>query len=92
MAIYIESKVGRPIRSIRPGDPGFMLQGVVTTAPRAYIELSTDCPYNYVDIIDRAYQQGWIKAEELPTGMAEPVRASVPRLRCRRGRRQRSSR
>lgn len=62
MAIYIESKIGQPIRSIRPGDAGFMLQGIVTATPRAYIEISKDCPYSFVDIIDRAYQQGWIKA------------------------------
>ena len=49
------------IRTIRPGDPKFLLNDTFTVCQRASIEISKDCPSNYKKIISQAYENGWLK-------------------------------
>jgi len=49
------------IRTIRPGDPKFLLNDTFTVCQRASIEISKDCPSNYKKIIAQAYENGWLK-------------------------------
>lgn len=48
------------IRTIRPGDPKFLLKDTLTVCQRASIEISKDCPSNYKKIIAQAYENGWL--------------------------------
>ena len=49
------------IKTIKPGDPGFMIADGLTTSSRASIEISADCPGRYRDIIAECFNRGWIK-------------------------------
>ena len=49
------------IKTIRQGDPKFMLNDIFTVCQRASIEISKDCPASYKQIIAQAYENGWIK-------------------------------
>jgi hypothetical protein len=49
------------IRTIRPGDPKFLLKDTFTVCQRASIEISKDCPASYKQIIAQAYKNGWLK-------------------------------
>jgi hypothetical protein len=49
------------IRTLKPGDPKFMLKDTFTVCQRASIEISKDCPASYKQIIAQAYENGWIK-------------------------------
>ena len=46
--------------SLRQGDTGFTLEDNFTVASRAWVEIKKDCPKEYVDIIRKAYQEGYI--------------------------------
>ena len=50
------------LRTIRQGDPNFMINDGFVTTPRAMLHVLPECP-NYVrDIIQTASAQGWIKS------------------------------
>jgi hypothetical protein len=49
------------IRTIRPGDAKFMLTDGFVTSPRAGFEISDDCPYNHLQILQTCIDRGWIK-------------------------------
>jgi hypothetical protein len=49
------------IKTIRQGDPKFLLNDTFTVCQRASIEISKDCPARYKQIIAQAYENGWIK-------------------------------
>ena len=49
------------IRTIRQGDAKFMLKDGVVICPRAGFEISKDCPYNHLQILQTCIDQGWIK-------------------------------
>jgi hypothetical protein len=50
------------VRTIRSGDPNFMINDGFVTTPRAMLHVLPECP-NYVrDIIQTASAQGWIKS------------------------------
>jgi len=49
------------IRTIRQGDPKFMLQDGLVTCPRAGFEISQNCPAEYKSIFITAINAGWIK-------------------------------
>ena len=51
----------RNIRTIRPGDPKFMLVDGLIMAPRAGFEISQSCPAEYKSIFITAINAGWIK-------------------------------
>lgn len=47
--------------TIKRGDPSFMIQGKFTITPRAGILVNTNCPKEYVNIIQHCLQKGWIE-------------------------------
>jgi hypothetical protein len=51
-----------PWVALRKGDPSFQLQGPLTLANRASIEITKDCPREYAQIITQAHDRGWLKA------------------------------
>ena len=56
----ISSKTSN-IRTIRQGDPKFMLTDGLVTCPRAGFEISNNCPAEYKSIFITAVNAGWIK-------------------------------
>ena len=51
-----------PWVTLRKGDPSFQLQGPYTSATRASIEITRDCPVNIARSLELAVSRGWIKA------------------------------
>jgi hypothetical protein len=49
------------IRTIRQGDPKFMLTDGFTQCPRAGFEISQSCPAEYKSIFITAINAGWLK-------------------------------
>ena len=49
------------IKTIRKGDPKFMLTDGVVVCPRAGFEISQSCPEEYKSIFITAINAGWIK-------------------------------
>jgi len=49
------------IRTIRQGDPKFMLFDGMRMSPRAGFEISNSCPKEYTSILITAINAGWIK-------------------------------
>ena len=49
------------LRTIKQGDPKFMLQDGMIMAPRAGFEISEDCSPYFKTIIHKAVQMGWLK-------------------------------
>jgi hypothetical protein len=45
------------IRTIRPGDPKFLLNDTFTVCQRASIEISKDCPTGDANILKKAKEQ-----------------------------------
>jgi len=58
--VKISSKTSN-IRTIRPGDPKFMLTDGVVMSPRAGFEISNNCPSEYRKILSTAINAGWLK-------------------------------
>ena len=49
------------IRTLKPGDKNFLIQGSLTVAQRAGFEISKDCPTEYQQIIRTCINAGWLK-------------------------------
>ena len=49
------------IRTIRHGDPKFMLQDGLMICPRAGFEINEKCPREYKLIVAECINNGWIK-------------------------------
>jgi hypothetical protein len=49
------------LRTIKQGDPKFMLQDGMVIAPRAGFEISNSCPREYKMIIQECINYGWLK-------------------------------
>lgn len=49
------------IRTIKQGDPKFILQDGLMISPRAGFEINKDCPREYRQIIAACIDQGWLK-------------------------------
>ena len=49
------------IKTIRPGDPDWIITDGLMMAPRAGFEISNDCPYNHLQILQTCIDRGWIK-------------------------------
>lgn len=56
---YTQQKTN--IRILRPGDPMFQIVGNMSIANRAGFEISDGCPNEYVGMLRRAINNGWIK-------------------------------
>jgi hypothetical protein len=49
------------IRTLKPGDPNFVITDGLVQANRAGIEISQRCPSNYASLIAECINHGWIK-------------------------------
>ena len=49
------------LRTIKQGDPKFILTDGMVTSPRAGFELGEGCPKEYRDIIATCIGYGWLK-------------------------------
>jgi hypothetical protein len=49
------------IRTIKQGDPKFILQDGLMISPRAGFEINKDCPREYRQIIAACIDRGWLK-------------------------------
>lgn len=49
------------VRTIRQGDPNFMIQDGFVQSPRAMLHILPECPSHVRDIIRTATAQGWLK-------------------------------
>lgn len=49
------------IKTLRPGDPDFLLKDGFVMSPRAGFEVSNHCPREYRLIISECIDNGWIK-------------------------------
>ena len=49
------------IKAIRPGDDDFIITDGLMMAPRAGFEISNECPYNHLQILQTCIDRGWIK-------------------------------
>ena len=49
------------VKTIRQGDPKFMLDDGIVTCPRAGFEISQRCPENYRSLIQECINHGWLK-------------------------------
>lgn len=49
------------IRTLKPGDKNFLIQGSLTVAQRAGFEISKDCPMEYQQIIQICINAQWLK-------------------------------
>lgn len=50
------------IRTIRSGDRHFQISNGLVTASRAGLEISSDCPYNHLQILQTCIDRGWVKS------------------------------
>ena len=49
------------IRTVKQGDPKFMLQDGMVVCPRAGFEINQQCPREYKLIIAECINNGWLK-------------------------------
>ena len=49
------------IKTIRKDDPDFYIDNGIVIAPRAGLEISNDCPKQYISMITEAIKNGWLK-------------------------------
>jgi hypothetical protein len=49
------------VRTIKPGDPNFVINDGFVQTNRAGIEISQRCPENYKDLILECIHHGWLK-------------------------------
>lgn len=49
------------LKTLRKGDPGFMLDDGFMMSPRAGLEIDYQCPARYQEIIIQCIDKGWIK-------------------------------
>ncbi len=49
------------IKTIRQGDPDWIITDGLMMAPRAGFEISNDCPYNHLQILQTCIDRGWVK-------------------------------
>lgn len=50
------------IRTIKPGNPNFVIHDGLMISPRAGLEINKDCPREYRQIIAVCIDQGWLKS------------------------------
>ena len=49
------------VRKIKQGDPNFVIHDGLVQTGRAGFEISTDCPYNHLQILQTCIERGWLK-------------------------------
>jgi hypothetical protein len=55
----VENKIS--IRTLRPGDNGFVIDDGISQYQRASFEISNNCPAEYKSIFITAINAGWLK-------------------------------
>ena len=50
-----------PLRALRNDSEFFFINNGIAMAPRAGFEISQDCPYNHLQILQTCIDRGWIK-------------------------------
>ena len=51
----------KTFKTLRPGDPDFVIDNGILIAPRAGLEISNNCPDRYASVIAECINQGWLK-------------------------------
>jgi hypothetical protein len=52
----------RPVKTLRPGDADFTFSpDGIQLVTRAGFEISKDCPYNHLQVLQTCIDRGWIK-------------------------------
>ena len=51
----------RDIKTIRQGDPNFMIYDGLVGYPRAMIHITPECPYRWREYIELAIAEGYLK-------------------------------
>jgi hypothetical protein len=49
------------VRTLKQGDRHFSITDKFVVTPRAGFEISKDCPYNHLQILQTCIDRGWIK-------------------------------
>ena len=49
------------LRTIKPGEPKWLIRDGFLVSPRAGFEISNSCPYEYRMVIDECLRNGWLK-------------------------------
>jgi hypothetical protein len=49
------------IRTLKPGDPNFTITDGLVQTNRAGLEISKDCPYKHLQILQTCIDRGWLK-------------------------------
>lgn len=49
------------VRTLKPGDPNFVITDGLVRTNRAGLEISQRCPENYKDLILECIRHGWLK-------------------------------
>ena len=58
----ININTGRPVKTLRPGDANFTFwPDGIQLVTRAGFEISKDCPYTYLQVLQTCIDRGWIK-------------------------------
>lgn len=50
------------IRTIKPGDPDWIITNSITSSGRASIEIDPNCPGEYMWMLQKCFEHGWIRA------------------------------
>jgi hypothetical protein len=58
--MFVTNKV-RDIRTIRQGDPAFMINDGMVAYPRAMFHITPECPRQWRDYIELAISEGYLK-------------------------------
>lgn len=48
-------------KTLRPGDPGFVMDNGFLMADRAGIEIAKDCPKEYMLMLVKCIRHGWLR-------------------------------
>ena len=49
------------VRTLKQGDRHFNITDKLLVTPRAGFEISKDCPYNHLQILQTCIDRGWLK-------------------------------
>lgn len=59
---FVSRPVTKDIRTIRQGDPNFMINDGMVSYPRAMLHVLPNCPRNVQETVNWAIAQGYIKS------------------------------
>jgi len=59
---FVSRPITKDIRTIRQGDPNFMINDGMVSYPRAMLHVLPNCPRNVQETLNWAIDQGFIKS------------------------------